>query len=167
MVGIVAGGLNLALMETAAAAAEILGGAVATWFGIASLSLSDEARHEFRHQRNLLQEVWVGPEKSALIPPSVWRHMTRPLPEDPGRYSLRESLIMRWRQDGRLGEAGSEQETRRIALFFGDGGSYSIEDLRDRAAMLELLKADVNLMLRLRRLFVSNKFRSRFLLSFT
>ena len=53
---------------------------------------------------------------------------------------------MRWRQDGRLGEAGSEQETRRIALFFGDGGSYSIEDLRDRAAMLELLKADVNLM---------------------
>ncbi|MGE3979379.1 MAG: hypothetical protein AB7F94_17615, partial [Nitrospira sp.] len=37
-------------------------------------------------------------------------------------------------------------EQRRIALFFGEGGSYSIEDLRDRAAMLELLKTDVNLM---------------------
>ena len=72
--------------------------------------------------------------------------MTRPLPEDPGQYSLRESLIMRWRQDGRLGEACSELEQRRIALFFGDGGSYSIEDLRDRAAMLELLKTDINLM---------------------
>lgn len=146
MIGIVAGGLNLALLETAAAAAEILGGSVATWFGVASLSLSDEARHEFRHQRNLLQEVWIGPKESALIPPSVWRHMTRLLPEDPGQYSLRESLIMRWRQDGRLGEAGSELEQRRIALFFGEGGSYSIEDLRDRAAMLELLKTDVNLM---------------------
>lgn len=146
MIGIVAGGLNLAVKETAAAAAEILGGSVATWFGIASLSLSDEARHEFRHQRNLLQEVWIGPKESVLIPPSVWRHMTRPLPEDPGQYSLRESLIMRWRQDGRLGEAGSELEQRRISLFFGEGGSYSIEDLRDRAAMLELLKTDVNLM---------------------
>lgn len=146
MIGIVAGGLNLAVMETAAAAAEIFGGAVATWFGIASLSLSDEARHEFRHQRNLLQEVWVGPKESSLIPSSVWRHMTRPLPEDLGQYSLRESLIMRWRQDGRLGEAGSEQEQRRITLFFGEGGSYSIDDLRDRAAMLELLKTDVNLM---------------------
>lgn len=146
MIGIVAGGLNLALMETAAAAAEILGGSVATWFGIASLSLSDEARHEFRHERNLLQEVWIGPKDSALIPPSVWRHMTRPLPEDPDQYSLRESLIMRWRQDGRLGEAGSELEQRRTKLFFGEGGSYSIDDLRDRAAMLELLKTDVNLM---------------------
>ncbi|NGZ08038.1 MAG: hypothetical protein CV088_01450 [Nitrospira sp. LK70] len=146
MIGIVAGGLNLAVMETAAAAAEIFGGAVATWFGVASLSLSDEARHEFRHQRNLLQEVWIGPKESSLIPPSVWRHMTRPLPEDPENYSLRESLIRRWRQDGRLGEAGSEPEQRRIDLYFGEGGSYSIGDLRDRAAMLELLKADVNLM---------------------
>lgn len=72
--------------------------------------------------------------------------MTRPLPEDPDQYSLRESLIMRWRQDGRLGEAGSELEQRRTKLFFGEGGSYSIDDLRDRAAMLELLKTDVNLM---------------------
>lgn len=146
MVGIVAGGLNLAVLETAAAAADIFGGAIATWFGVASLSLSDEARHEFRHQRNLLQEVWIGPKQSALIPPSVWRHLTRPFPEDPENYSLRESLIMRWRQDGRLGEAGSEPEQRRIDLYFGEGGSYSIEDLRDRAAMLELLKTGVNLM---------------------
>ena len=92
MIGIVAGGLNLAVKETAAAAAEILGGSVATWFGIASLSLSDEARHAFRHQRNLLQEVWIGPKESALIPPSVSQHINHPLPEDPGQYSLRESL---------------------------------------------------------------------------
>ena len=88
MVGIVAGGLNLALMETAAATAEIFGASVATWFGVASLSLFDEARHEFRHQRHLLQEVWIGPKEYVLIPPSVWRHMTGPLPEDPGQYSL-------------------------------------------------------------------------------
>jgi hypothetical protein len=72
--------------------------------------------------------------------------LTRPLREDPQHYSLRESLILRWRQDGRLGEAGSERERRRVALFFGDGGSYDIEDLRARAAMLDLLESDINLM---------------------
>ncbi|HEY6260161.1 MAG TPA: hypothetical protein VIW47_01110, partial [Nitrospiraceae bacterium] len=42
--------------------------------------------------------------------------------------------------------AGSETEQRRIALFFGEGGSYEIEDLRARAAMLDLLESDINLM---------------------
>lgn len=59
---------------------------------------------------------------------------------------MRETLISRWRQHGRLGEPGSDTEQRRIALFFGEGGLYEIEELRARAAMLDLLEADVNLM---------------------
>jgi hypothetical protein len=144
MIGIVAGGLSLALQETASAAAAIFGGSVATWFGMAAFF--DDTRYEFQHARNLLQEVWRGPKEPALIPMSVWRHLTRPLSDDPAQRSLRESLIIRWRQDGRFGEAGSETEQRRIALFFGEGGSYEIEDLRARAAMLDLLESDINLM---------------------
>lgn len=144
MIGIVAGGLELALEATAAAAAAIFGGTVATWFGMSAFF--DDTHYEFRHPRNLLQEVWMAPEEPALLPPSVWRHLTRPLPDDPAQRSLRESLILRWRQDGRFGEAGSELEQRRTALFFGEGGSYEIEDLRARAAMLDLLEADINLM---------------------
>jgi hypothetical protein len=144
MIGIVAGGLSLALQETASAAAAIFGGSVATWFGMAAFF--DDTRYEFQHARNLLQELWRGPKEPALIPMSVWRHLTRPLSDDPAQRSLRESLIIRWRQDGRFGEAGSETEQRRIALFFGEGGSYEIEDLRARAAMLDLLESDINLM---------------------
>ena len=144
MIGIVAGGLELALQGTAAAAAAIFGGTVATWFGMSAFF--DDTRYEFRHARNLLQEVWMAPEEPALIPPSVWRHLTRPLPDDPAQRSLRESIILRWRQDGRFGEAGSELEQRRTALFFGEGGSYEIEDLRARAAMLDLLESDINLL---------------------
>ncbi len=144
MIGIVAGALELALQETAAAAAAIFGGSVATWFGLSAFF--DDTHYDFRHARNLLQEVWMAPEEPALIPPSVWRHLTRPLPDDPAQRSLRESLIIRWRQDGRFGEAGSELEQRRTALFFGEGGSSEIEDLRARAAMLDLLESDINLM---------------------
>lgn len=144
MIGIVAGGLSLALEETASAATAILGGTVATGFGLAAFF--DQSRYEFRHARNILREVWEGPESPTFIPPSVWRHLNRPLSDDPAGRSLRESLIARWRQDGRFGEAGSTTEQRRIALFFGEGGSYEIEDLRARAAMLDLLEADINLM---------------------
>ena len=144
MIGIVAGGLSLALEATASAATAILGGSVATGFGLAAFF--DNTQYEFQHTRNLLREVWVGPDQPLLIPNSVWQHLTRPLSDDPTRRSLRESLIARWRQDGRFGELGSETEERRIALFFGEGGSYEIEDLRARAAMLDLLEADVNLM---------------------
>jgi hypothetical protein len=144
MIGIVSGGLGLALQETASEAVAILGGTVATWFGLGAFF--DDTRYEFRHARNLLQDVWIGPKESTLIPATVWRHLTRPLSEAPQHYSLRESLILRWRQDGRLGEAGSEREQRRVALFFGNGGSYDIEDLRARSAMLDLLESDINLM---------------------
>ncbi|HSL03314.1 MAG TPA: hypothetical protein VK901_07230 [Nitrospiraceae bacterium] len=81
MIGIVAGGLELALQETAAAATAIFGGTVATWFGISAFF--DDTHYEFRHARNLLQEVWMAPENPELIPPAVWRHLTRPLPDDP------------------------------------------------------------------------------------
>jgi hypothetical protein len=144
MIGIVAGGLSLALQETASAASAIFGGSVATWFGMSAFF--DDTRYEFQHARNLLQEVWIGPKEPALIPLSVWQHLTRPLSDDPAQRSLRESLIMRWRQDGRFGEVGSELEQRRTALFFGEGGTYEIEDLRARAAMLDLLESDINLM---------------------
>lgn len=144
MIGIVSGGLSLALEATASAATAILGGTVATGFGLAAFF--DDTHYEFRHLRNILKEVWEGPEEPALIPKSVWRHLNRPLLDDPDRQSLRETLIARWRRDGRFGEVGSHTEERRILLFFGEGGSYEIEDLRARAAMLDLLEADVNLM---------------------
>jgi hypothetical protein len=53
-----------------------------------------------------------------------------PMKEESRHRSLRETLILRWREDGRLGTAGSDTERRRIALLFGPGGVYEIEDLR-------------------------------------
>jgi hypothetical protein len=49
-------------------------------------------------------------------------------------------------KDGRLGEPGSETERHRIALFFGGGGAYTADELRDRAVMLDMVESDVNLM---------------------
>lgn len=98
MIGIVAGGLSLALQETASAATAILGGSVATGFGLAAFF--DNSRHEFQHQRNLLAEVWEGRADSSLFLSSVWRYLNRPLIDDPENRSFRDALVLRWRQDG-------------------------------------------------------------------
>ena len=141
IIGVLAGGLSLAAEATASAIASIGGGSVATGFGLAAF-LNTEA-HEFQHQRNLLREVWEGPEHPRLFPVSVWRYLTTASNDAP---TLRESLIAEWRQDGYLGTPGSEIERQRIALFFGGGGLYSIEELRARADMFDSLRAVVNLM---------------------
>lgn len=144
LVGVMAGGFGLALQETASEVSAIFGGGLATIFGFAAAFTGEE--HEFWHPRNLLKEIWEGPQHSTLMPESVWRFLNRPLIGDPEQRSFRETLIMQWHEDGRLGAPASDTEQRRIALLFGEGGIYEIEDLRARASMLDLLEAEVNLM---------------------
>jgi len=113
---------------------------------VGSLALFVDTEHEFWHRRNLLHELWAGPKHPRLMPVSVWRFINRVAPNDASRKCLRETLVERWRRDGRSGKPGSDDERHRIALFFGSGGSYRINELRDRAAMLDMLEADINLM---------------------
>ncbi|HEU4686337.1 MAG TPA: hypothetical protein VFS39_17655 [Nitrospira sp.] len=51
----------------------------------------------------------------------------------------------RWQGDGRLGDPGSAKETHRRSLFFGGGGPYTVDELRDRAQMLDRLHAQIAL----------------------
>ena len=141
---IFSGALSLEAQGVAADAVTIGSGAAEIALG--SAALFGEARHELRHERNILREVWEGPEQSRLLPVLVWRFLTHPSGDDRTHRSLRESLIARWRDDGRLGKPGSEEERHRIALFFGNGGTYTMDELRDLEAMLALLEADINLM---------------------
>jgi hypothetical protein len=141
MIGIVAGGLSLAAQETASAIAAIIGGGVATGFGLAAFF--GEETHQFEHRRNLLREIWEGPDQSRLFPASVWKYLTTTSVDAP---SLRQSLIEDWRADGYLGQPGSELERKRLTLFFGNGGLYTVNELRTEAEMLDSLRAAVNLM---------------------
>ena len=145
VVGILSGGLSAAAPSSMAGGlAAIAAGVVASAFGAAALF--DDPRYDFPHSRNLLREVWEGPDQPSLFPVSVWRFLNRPLRDDPAQRSLRETLLARWLTTSRFGEPDSEVAQRRVALFFGSGGSYLIEDLRARAAMMDLLEAEVDLM---------------------
>ena len=136
------GASSIGVLNTANVAT-VIGGASELIFGSAAL-MDTTASEELFHDRNLLKDVWTG-ENSAFVP-AVWSFLNTRLTDDPAQLTLRETLIMRWREDGRLGPPGSETEQHRIELFFGKGGLYTIDELRARAAMLDLLETDISLM---------------------
>jgi hypothetical protein len=120
----------------------ITGGAIGAALGVRALFLNK--RVVFNHSRNLLAEVWNEPEKSAIYPASVWYYLT-----DKGfghnQYSLCRNMHERWEQYGLIGEKVKEK-ARLETLFFGTGGLYNAEELRNRADMLNQLQAIVRLM---------------------
>ncbi|WP_447979423.1 hypothetical protein [Candidatus Nitrospira bockiana] len=145
LANILAGGLALAAGETAAGEiASIVGGAFGTLFGASALF--QETEQAFRHPRNLLREIWEGPNDTKIFPRSVWRYLNRTRTGPGTGQTLRQEIIARWQDERRLGPAGSDLQARRAALLFGDGGIYEIQDFRARAAMLETLQASINLM---------------------
>ena len=142
LIGVVAGALGLAAKNTASEIVAIFGGALAAGFGTAAIFVGGQ--YDFQHSRNLLRDLREGPEQSDLFPPIVWRYLNWPFKD--GRGTIRAHLLSHWRAEGRFGEAGSKTERHRLALFFENGGTYTIEELRDRAEMLDNLKAEISLM---------------------
>ena len=123
----------------------IVGGTIAGSLGISALY--QESEQYFEHPDNVLREVWNGPTKPQYIPPAIWQFLDRPISEqDEKQLTFREELVNGWRQEGRLGAAGSEEEQRRIQLLFADGGIYRSSDLVVRGQMLDMLRATIVLM---------------------
>jgi hypothetical protein len=140
---IVSGGIGLASAPSMGAdTANVVTGFFSTLFGGAALFTSTS--QPFRHDRNLLKEVWEDPPRSTLYPDIVWRILHRRLNGRP--RALRDEIVAAWRQQGRLGEPNSDEAKKREELFFGAGGAYTAADLRARASMLETLEASVRLM---------------------
>lgn len=106
-----------------AGVADVVGNILQGSYGYAALG--GQQQYQLLQPRNLMQEVWEGPEYSTLYPESVWRFLN--WPQDDGRLrSRRESIVQDWEK--RLGEPGSAKENRRRQLFFGKGGIYTVPE---------------------------------------
>lgn len=119
-------------------AVAISGGALTAGLGIASLYVHPTI--EFMHPHNVLEDVWRGPAVSTVYPPPVWAYLTRPEFSNDQKQSIRERIIARWRTFETV-----ENDPSIVALLFGAGGTYDAGTLRARAAMLDQVKAEVNL----------------------
>lgn len=139
------GGLSIAdISGVTEGVVSIVGGALAGALGVGALY--HESKGSFRHPDNILREIWEDAEVPVHVPPSVWRFLRRPMREEEGQRTYRDEIIAGWRQEGRLGDYGSDEETTRARLFFSEGGVYTTKDLQRRTHMLDSLRATVSLL---------------------
>ncbi|HEX2054841.1 MAG TPA: hypothetical protein VHF07_00015 [Nitrospiraceae bacterium] len=127
--------------DVLAGGADIIGNVLQGSFGYAALG--GQQQYEMRLSRNVLQEIWEGPESSSMFPPSVWRFLNSS-PSTDRRVSRRDIIVQEWKK--RLATAGAKTSDQRKELYFGQGGIYTGNELRHRAEMLDRLKASVRLM---------------------
>ncbi len=113
------------------------GGVVTAGLGLGSLFVHSHA--DFGHPRNLLTDVWQGPDTPATYPAFVWGYLTRAEFSNDKRAPIREKIVARWKHFRQV------EDRESALLLFGRGGSYDADLLRTRAAMLDEVKAEVEL----------------------
>lgn len=141
---VAAGVLAIADKDPVPGAAVGIGGGVAGGgFGFATLAVHRTTI--FRHTGNILGEVWRGNAHTSF-PDVVWAYLTRPQFSRTGDRTMRDYLVGIWKESGLLGDDSAHPSEERIALYFGEGGTYDASGLEDRANMLSDVREVVSLM---------------------
>jgi hypothetical protein len=139
-----AAGVTSVLLSTAEApratqnAVGITGSILTTGLGVATLLV--DPKLYLTHPRNLLADVWNGPEVAIHFPPLVWAYLTLPVFSNAQDDAIRNKVVARWRTLLPL-----DHDRVAEARFFGRGGSYDVHSLRVHAAMLDHVNAEVAL----------------------
>jgi hypothetical protein len=115
----------------------VSGGTVTAGLGLASFFV--HRRTNYEHRRNLLADVWLGPATSEMYPPVIWTYLTRAAFSNSRRAPIRDGIVGRWKQFQQV------EDPATAVMLFGSGGSYDVDALRLRAAMLDEVKAEVEL----------------------
>lgn len=109
------------------------------------LMLTNNKKVSFSHERNTLGEIWYGPPTSKTLPPSIWYYLNYK-DSNKRKESLRELLIEHWATFGQIEKKNKKNIQNSDEIYFGMGGKYSSEQLKNRADMYDQIEAYINLM---------------------
>lgn len=113
------------------------GGVLSAGFG-GLAAFSSNRSVDFRHERNLLTDIWNQPRQSSIYPPIVWYVLNEKLFSNLGDHAISYNIRQRW-QNYVLNDVPATQQE----LYFGKGGKYQADDLHNRANMLNQLQSSV------------------------
>ena len=108
------------------------------------LMLFNKRKIEFYHERNALEDVWLGSSTSSNFPPFIWYYLNYADPGDSEGKSVRLQIIEKWKNFGQIDEDDDEQVLDK--LYFGKGGKYNADQLNNRADMYDQLESHINLL---------------------
>ncbi|MCZ2299741.1 MAG: hypothetical protein LC134_09720 [Chitinophagales bacterium] len=114
---------------------------VGTALGV--MMLVNKRKVIFHHKRNTLGEIWYQLPVSTTLPPSIWYYLNYK-DNSKNKQSLRDLLVERWLNFGQIEH--SEKNTKNTGIYFGEGGKYTAEQLKNRAAMYDEIEANITIM---------------------
>ena len=113
--------------------------------GVATIFVNPKINYPIN--QNLLTDVWYQHSRSALYPPGLWIVLNekREGRSDEAMRSLLQTSHMRWTKYDQLTKGKPQQQKQQQKLFFGNGGSYHIDDLHTLFNMLTEIEVMVRL----------------------
>ncbi|HNF30174.1 MAG TPA: hypothetical protein PLY81_07840, partial [Chitinophagaceae bacterium] len=111
--------------------------------GLGTLIILNNKSIEFYHNRNALKDIWNNPKTSSFFTPSIWYYLTYENVSK-NEKSLRKQLIEKWQDFGQI--TSSKNKDKNIELYFGNGGKYETEQLKNRADMHDQIESYITLM---------------------
>lgn len=109
--------------------------------GVAMLLTGKKA--DLRHPRNALRAIHDGRDPEGIFPASVWYCLTNPLPGQSAERNFRQQLLDRWTES--TADKGRSPGGGEMALFLGNGGTYTSDQLHKRAGMYDQLESTIKL----------------------
>ncbi len=151
--GVVSSALQLSANHAKAGnATGIVAGGVASTLSIIGLRAQRGKTMQFAFPSNMLAQLFNRPpEPTSVYPPVVWAFLNAVAPTDPDNISRKERLIRTWTAVDRIPPLNTPEGTgkiERMASMPDQNHRLSIDDLGDRVAMLQDVRAKISFLKR-------------------
>lgn len=112
---------------------------------LGALMLVNKKKIDFYHKENALTDIWSNSAVSNYFPTSIWYYLTYEHPQK-NEKSLAKLLVDKWLIFGQISNVTDSSNNKTYELYFGNGGKYGADELKNRADMLDQTEAYVALM---------------------
>jgi hypothetical protein len=136
-------------LDTASSALDIAGGAASVGFALVGIHAQKGGSAPFDFNSNMLAEFFDRPTlPTSQYPATVWAFLNEPSPTSPEHLTRKAQLLKTWVVVQRLGSLSNTDKIARVTSEPSEMLKLSIDDLEDRAAMLQDVRARISFLKR-------------------
>ena len=136
-------------LDTASSVLDIAGGSASVGFALMGIHAQKGGSAPFDFNSNMLAEFFDRPTlPTSQYPATVWTFLNEPSPTSPEHLTRKAQLLKTWVVVQRLGSLSNTDKIARVTSEPSEMLKLSIDDLEDRAAMLQDVRARISFLKR-------------------
>jgi hypothetical protein len=136
-------------LDKASGAVDIAGGSASVGFALIGIHAQKGGSARFDFNSNMLAEFFDRPMlPTSQYPATVWAFLNEPSPTSPEHLTRKAQLLKTWVVVQRIGSLSNADKIDRVTSQPSEMLKLSIDDLEDRAAMLQDVRARISFLKR-------------------